>query len=113
MKIRSEPLHPDGRTDMTNLSHFVILRLHLVSNIIQFGVLFYVVHTNLHVMFCYFYITSNNVGSYHYSTGTVKMYCFTHNALTTANPKHEAGILEIKCAAVPTERVFMYTSLWY
>jgi len=79
-----------------------------ISNI-QSGVLFYVVHTELHVMFCYFYITSNNVGSYHYRTGTVKKYCFTYNAPTTVTPKHEAGILEIKCTALSTERVFMYT----
>jgi len=82
--------------------------MRLVSNI-KFGVLFYVVHTDLHVMFCYFYIISNNVGSYHYRTGTVKKYCFTHKALTTIKPKHEGGILEIKCTALSTERVFTYT----
>jgi hypothetical protein len=79
--------------------------MRLISNI-QSGELFYVVHTELHVMFCYFHITSSNVESYHYRTGTVK-YCFTYNVLTTVTPKYEAGILEIKCTDLLTERVFI------
>jgi hypothetical protein len=71
--------------------------MRLVSNI-RFGALFYVVHTDLHEVFCYFY-----------TNGAVKKYCFTNNELKTVNPKHEAAILEIKCTAVSTEHVFMYT----